>query len=65
MDTGGALEYGFTSQAEVDYVIELRNEFVPIKVKSGIKGNMQSLRIFMEEKNKKSESEPLLRILTR
>jgi predicted AAA+ superfamily ATPase len=38
------------SQAEVDYVIELGNTIVPIEVKSGIKGKMQSLRIFMEEK---------------
>lgn len=38
------------SQAEVDYVIELGNAIVPIEVKSGIKGKMQSLRIFMEEK---------------
>jgi hypothetical protein len=38
------------SQAEVDYVIELGNKIVPIEVKSGIKGKMQSLRIFMEEK---------------
>ena len=38
------------SQAEVDYVIELGNRIVPIEVKSGIKGKMHSLRIFMEEK---------------
>jgi len=38
------------SQAEVDYVIELGSEIIPIEVKSGIKGKMQSLRIFMEEK---------------
>jgi predicted AAA+ superfamily ATPase len=38
------------SQAEIDYVIELGNMIVPIEVKSGIKGKMQSLRIFMEEK---------------
>jgi predicted AAA+ superfamily ATPase len=38
------------SQAEVDYVIELGNMIVPIEVKSGIKGKMQSIRIFMEEK---------------
>jgi hypothetical protein len=42
------------SQAEVDYVIELRDKIVPIEVKSGIKGKMQSLRIFMEEKKSKS-----------
>jgi len=38
------------SQAEVDYVIELGSEIIPIEVKSGIKGKMQSLRIFMKEK---------------
>ncbi len=38
------------SQAEVDYVIEIGNVIVPVEVKSGIKGKMQSLRIFMEEK---------------
>ena len=38
------------SQAEVDYVIELGDKIVPIEVKSGIKGKMQSLRLFMEEK---------------
>ena len=41
------------SQAEVDYVIELGSEIIPIEVKSGIKGKMQSLRIFMEEKKSK------------
>ena len=41
------------SQAEVDYVIELGDYIVPIEVKSGIKGKMQSLRIFMEEKKSK------------
>ena len=41
------------SQAEVDYVIELGEKIVPIEVKSGIKGKMQSLRIFMEEKGSK------------
>jgi predicted AAA+ superfamily ATPase len=38
------------SQAEVDYVIQLGDSIVPIEVKSGIRGKMQSLRIFMEEK---------------
>jgi predicted AAA+ superfamily ATPase len=41
------------SQAEVDYVIEFGDIIVPIEVKSGIKGKMQSLRIFMEEKKSK------------
>ncbi len=41
------------SQAEVDYVIELGDKIIPIEVKSGIKGKMQSLRIFLEEKGSK------------
>jgi predicted AAA+ superfamily ATPase len=41
------------SQAEVDYVIEFGDLIVPIEVKSGVKGKMQSLRIFMEEKKSK------------
>ncbi|TFH38594.1 MAG: DUF4143 domain-containing protein [Bacteroidia bacterium] len=41
------------SQAEVDYVIELGDRIVPIEVKSGIKGKMQSLRIFIEAKKSK------------
>jgi len=41
------------SQAEVDYVVQLANKIVPIEVKSGIKGKMQSLRIFIEEKKSK------------
>ena len=39
------------SQAEVDYVIQSGASVLPIEVKSGTKGAMQSLRIFMEEKN--------------
>ncbi len=39
------------SNAEVDYVVQRGNEIVPIEVKSGRKGTMQSLRIFMKEKN--------------
>jgi predicted AAA+ superfamily ATPase len=42
------------SQAEVDYVIEIGEQVVPVEVKSGIKGKMQSLRIFMEEKKSKN-----------
>ena len=39
------------SQAEIDYVIRSGTGILPIEVKSGTKGAMQSLRIFMEEKN--------------
>jgi predicted AAA+ superfamily ATPase len=38
------------SQAEVDYVIQIQNQIVPIEVKAGTRGSMQSLFIFLEEK---------------
>ena len=38
------------SQAEVDYLIQRNDEIIPIEVKSGTKGSMQSLFIFLEEK---------------
>lgn len=38
------------SNAEVDYVIQLQNTVVPIEVKSGTKGSMQSLFLFLKEK---------------
>jgi predicted AAA+ superfamily ATPase len=38
------------SQAEVDYVIQSGNNILPIEVKSGIKGSMQSLFIYLAEK---------------
>lgn len=40
------------SQAEVDYVVQIQNDIVPIEVKAGTKGSMQSLYKFLEEKNK-------------
>lgn len=50
----GALYYWHresrSSNAEVDYVISCGGEIVPIEVKAGTKGSMQSLRLFMEEK---------------
>ncbi len=39
------------SQAEVDFVIQRGSEIIPVEVKSGTKGSMQSLRIFMAEKH--------------
>jgi predicted AAA+ superfamily ATPase len=39
-----------SSQAEVDYVIQKETEIIPIEVKSGTKGAMQSMYIFLEEK---------------
>ena len=39
------------SQAEVDYIIQKGENLVPIEVKAGTRGAMQSLRVFMTEKN--------------
>ncbi|MCX6584121.1 MAG: AAA family ATPase [Candidatus Aminicenantes bacterium] len=38
------------SNAEVDYVISHHGQVIPIEVKSGLKGQMQSLYLFLEEK---------------
>lgn len=39
------------SNAEVDYVIRQGAEIVPIEIKSGYRGKMQSMRLFLKEKN--------------
>jgi predicted AAA+ superfamily ATPase len=39
------------SQAEVDYVISSRSQVLPIEVKAGTKGQMQSMNIFLKERN--------------
>lgn len=39
-----------SSNAEVDYIISISQEIVPIEVKSGTKGSMQSLYLFLQEK---------------
>ena len=41
------------SQAEVDYLIQRAGEIIPIEVKSGKSGKMQSLHLFLKEKHKK------------
>lgn len=41
------------SQAEVDYVISQGTEIVPVEIKSGYSGKMQSMRLFLKEKNLK------------
>lgn len=41
------------AQAEVDYVISKNNDIVPIEVKAGTKGFMQSLYSFMQIKKSK------------
>ena len=38
------------SNAEVDYVVQLGTQIFPIEVKSGSKGSMQSMRLFIEAK---------------
>jgi predicted AAA+ superfamily ATPase len=38
------------SNAEVDYLIQNDNKIIPIEVKSGTKGSMQSLNLFIKEK---------------
>jgi uncharacterized protein len=39
------------SNAEVDYVIQEKNEIVPIEVKAGTSGQMQSMFVFLDERN--------------
>lgn len=39
------------SNAEIDYIILLKNRIVPVEVKSGATGSMKSLKIFMESKS--------------
>jgi len=39
------------SQAEVDYVCQFNHAIVPIEVKAGTKGSMQSMYLFLKEKN--------------
>ena len=38
------------SQAEIDYIVQIGSEIVPIEVKAGTRGAMQSLHLFMQEK---------------
>ncbi|MBP1675835.1 MAG: ATPase, superfamily [Bacteroidetes bacterium] len=39
-----------SSNAEVDYIIQKGRDIIPVEVKSGFKGSMQSMFLFMEEK---------------
>lgn len=45
------------AQAEVDYLIEVGNEIIPIEVKAGTKGKLRSIKQFLKEK--KSSLPPL------
>lgn len=39
------------SNAEVDFVIQLNDSIIPVEVKSGTRGSMQSMNLFLEEKH--------------
>lgn len=39
------------SNAEVDYLVQLGNTICPIEIKSGVKGSMRSLYMFLDTKN--------------
>ncbi len=41
------------SNAEVDYVLPIKGEIVPVEVKSGVQGGMKSLKLFIESKHSK------------
>jgi len=38
------------SQAEVDYIIQKKEKIIPVEVKSGTSGKMQSMHLFLKEK---------------
>jgi predicted AAA+ superfamily ATPase len=38
------------SNAEVDYVLQKNEDILPIEVKAGTKGQMQSLHLFLKER---------------
>jgi predicted AAA+ superfamily ATPase len=40
-----------SSQAEIDFIITVENQIIPIEVKAGARGRLKSLRAFMQEKN--------------
>jgi len=42
-----------SSMAEVDYVINIDSDILPVEVKSGKEGKLKSLRMFIEEKKSK------------
>jgi predicted AAA+ superfamily ATPase len=42
-----------SSNAEVDYVIQQGNDVVPVEVKAGARGTMQSMRLFLAERSLK------------
>jgi predicted AAA+ superfamily ATPase len=42
-----------SSNAELDYVIQKDTEIIPVEVKSGIRGKLQSMNLFLEERDLK------------
>jgi hypothetical protein len=40
-----------SSNAEVDFVIQIDKDIIPIEVKSNTKGAMQSMRLFLDDKH--------------
>ena len=42
-----------TGNAEVDYLIPIGDEVIPVEVKSSGSGSMQSMQVFLQQKNKK------------
>jgi len=42
-----------SSNAEIDYIIQQRDKIVPIEVKAGTKGQMQSMFLFLKQKHLK------------
>ncbi len=40
-----------SSNAEIDYIIQKKERYYPVEVKSGSKGTMQSMNIFLSERN--------------
>jgi predicted AAA+ superfamily ATPase len=50
--TAGAPESSSSrGNAQVDYLVQKGSNIIPIEVKSGTQGSMQSLRLFMKEKH--------------
>jgi predicted AAA+ superfamily ATPase len=39
-----------SSNAEIDFVVQIGKSIIPIEVKSNTRGAMQSMRLFLEEK---------------
>ena len=47
------LREGKASNAELDYVVEMNGEIIPIEVKAGATGKLRSMHQFIAEKNLK------------